>query len=92
MLIGKNGVRLSGGERQRLAIARVILKNAPLLILDKATTNLDATTEWQIMQALEPFMANRMVILIAHRRLNLEGVEQIIQLENGRATVVGALA
>ncbi len=83
-LVGENGVLLSGGERQRLAIARVILKNAPILILDEATANLDAVTERKIMQALEPFMADRTVLIISHHRLGVEQADQVIALENGR--------
>ena len=82
-LIGENGVLLSGGERQRLAIARVILKNAPLLILDEATANLDSITEQQLLQSLESFMAGRTVIIISHHRLGQRGIEHIVELENG---------
>ena len=81
--IGENGLLLSGGERQRLAIARVILKNAPILILDEATANLDALTEQKLAQSLEPFMAGRTVLIISHGRISLPGVDQIIHLENG---------
>jgi ATP-binding cassette, subfamily C, bacterial CydC len=84
MLIGENGVLLSGGERQRLAIARVILKNAPILILDEATANLDTLTEQRLMQSLEPFMADRTVLIISHRRVGMEQIDQVITLENGR--------
>ena len=83
-LVGENGVLLSGGERQRLAIARAILKDAPILILDEATANLDAITEQNLMQSLEPFMADRTVLIISHRRVGLAGVDQTIELENGR--------
>jgi ATP-binding cassette, subfamily C, bacterial CydC len=83
-LIGENGLLLSGGERQRLAIARAILKNAPVLILDEATANLDAITERQLLTALEPFMTGRTVILISHRRVLLERVDQVIELDQGR--------
>ncbi len=83
-LIGENGVLLSGGERQRLAIARVILKNAPILILDEATANLDTLTEQRLMQSLEPFMVDRTVLIISHRRVAIEHIDQIIPLENGR--------
>ncbi len=91
-LIGENGVLLSGGERQRLAIARVILKNAPILILDEATANLDAITEQKLMQSLETFMADRTVLIIAHRRLKLAGIDQTIELENGRVIKVSPAA
>jgi ATP-binding cassette subfamily C protein CydC len=82
-LIGENGVLLSGGERQRLAIARVILKNAPLLILDEAAANLDAITEQKLMKSLEPFMINRTVVIISHRRSGVEHIDQVITLEDG---------
>ena len=85
-LIGENGLLLSGGERQRLAIARVILRNAPILILDEATANFDVVTEQNIMAALEPFMAGRTVLIISHRQTVVEKVDHIIALENGRVT------
>jgi ATP-binding cassette, subfamily C, bacterial CydC len=83
-LIGENGVLLSGGERQRLAIARAILKDAPILILDEATANLDAITERQLLASLESFMAGRTVIIISHRHTVIEQVDQVIELEQGR--------
>ena len=82
--IGENGLLLSGGERQRLAVARAILKNAPILILDEATANLDAITERDLLQGLEPFMIGRTVIIISHRRVAIEQVDQVIELEQGR--------
>jgi ATP-binding cassette subfamily C protein CydC len=79
-LIGENGLLLSGGERQRLAIARAILKDAPILILDEATANLDAITERQLLASLEPFMSGRTVIIISHRQTPIEQVDQVIEL------------
>jgi ATP-binding cassette subfamily C protein CydC len=83
-LIGENGLLLSGGERQRLAIARLILKNAPILILDEATANLDATTERKVMRSLEKFMVGRTVLMISHRPASTASADQIIVLEQGR--------
>jgi ATP-binding cassette subfamily C protein CydC len=83
-LIGENGLLLSGGERQRLAIARALLKNAPILILDEATANLDAATEQEIMRSMEPFMAGRTVLIISHHRTAAGHAHQTITLENGR--------
>jgi len=83
-VIGENGLLLSGGERQRLAIARALLKNAPVLILDEATANLDALTERQILQVLELFMTGRTTLIISHRRAALELAERIFYLEDGR--------
>lgn len=86
--IGENGLLLSGGERQRLAIARALLKNAPFLILDEATANLDALTEMAVLESLRVFMAGRTTIFITHeiRADSLLGelVDQVIRLENGR--------
>ncbi len=88
-LIGENGQLLSGGERQRLAIARAILKNAPILILDEATSQLDALTEQRLMESLEPFMAAHTTLIISHRRAGFERVDQVIALEEGRIVVPG---
>jgi thiol reductant ABC exporter CydC subunit len=83
-LVGENGLKLSGGERQRITIARAILKDAPILILDEATANLDALTEQQVMAALEPFMQGRTTLLISHRRVGFEWADQIVTLDHGR--------
>jgi len=78
--IGENGVRLSGGERQRLAIARSILKDAPILLLDEATAHLDAVTEQLILRALERLMVGRTTLLISHRAPGLESNEPVLVL------------
>ena len=83
-LVGENGLKLSGGERQRIAIARVILKKAPILILDEATANLDAVTERKVLQGLETFMQGRTTLIISHRRAGFELADQILALERGR--------
>lgn len=83
-LVGENGLKLSGGERQRIAIARVILKKAPILILDEATANLDAVTERKVLQSLETFMQGRTTLIISHRRAGFELVDQIMALERGK--------
>jgi len=83
-LIGENGLLLSGGERQRLAIARTVLKDAPILILDEATANLDAITEQHLLKSLASFMIGRTVIIISHRRMVIEPVDRVIELEQGR--------
>ncbi len=82
-LIGERGVRLSGGERQRLSIARAFLKDAPILVLDEATAALDAHSEAQIQQALEGLMANRTVLLIAHRLATARRADRIVVLDKG---------
>lgn len=94
-LVGENGVKLSGGERQRIAIARAILKGAPLLILDEATAHLDTLTEALVWEGLEQFMAGRTVLVISHQPAAMAHVDQIIRLEEGQlvdATVAGAPA
>ena len=82
-VIGEKGVRLSGGERQRIAIARALLKNAPILILDEATSALDNESEALVQSALQNLMAGRTVFVIAHRLTTIRGVDRIIVLENG---------
>jgi len=89
-IIGEKGVRLSGGERQRLAIARAILKNAPILILDEATSALDAESEAFVQAALKNLMQGRTVLVIAHRMSTVRNATRIVVLEGGRITEVGA--
>jgi len=88
-VIGEKGVRLSGGERQRLAIARAILKNAPVLILDEATSALDAESEAYVQTALKNLMEGRTVFVIAHRMSTVRNATRIAVLENGRITEIG---
>jgi ATP-binding cassette subfamily C protein CydC len=82
--IGENGFLLSGGERQRLAIARAILKDAPILILDEATAHLDAITEQHVIGALRHLMEARTTLIIAHRLPGIEPIDQILSLDRGR--------
>jgi len=88
-VVGENGVRLSGGQRQRLAIARTLLKDAPVLILDEATSALDSESERLVQAALEVLMKNRTTIVIAHRLSTIEGADRIVVLEQGRIAEVG---
>ncbi len=89
-VIGERGVRLSGGERQRIAIARALLKNAPILILDEATSALDSESESLVQSALQNLMAGRTVVVIAHRLSTVRRAERIVVLENGTIADVGA--
>jgi subfamily B ATP-binding cassette protein MsbA len=89
-MIGEKGVRLSGGERQRLAIARAILKNAPILILDEATSALDTESEAFVQAALGNLMQGRTVFVIAHRMSTVRRATRIVVLEDGRITQVGS--
>ncbi|MGH9495477.1 MAG: ABC transporter ATP-binding protein [Candidatus Sulfotelmatobacter sp.] len=89
-VIGERGVRLSGGERQRLAIARALLKNAPILILDEATSALDSESESLVQSALHNLMSGRTVFVIAHRLSTVRRANRIVVIENGAIAEVGA--
>jgi subfamily B ATP-binding cassette protein MsbA len=89
-IIGERGLRLSGGERQRIAIARAILKNAPILILDEATSALDSESEALVQSALQNLMAGRTVVVIAHRLSTVRRADRIVVLEGGIIADVGA--
>jgi subfamily B ATP-binding cassette protein MsbA len=88
-VIGERGVRLSGGERQRIAIARALLKNAPILILDEATSALDSESEALVQSALQNLMAGRTVFVIAHRLSTVRRADRIVVLENGTIADIG---
>lgn len=89
-VIGERGVRLSGGERQRLAIARALLKNAPVLILDEATSALDSESEALVQSALHNLMSGRTVFVIAHRLSTVRRADRIVVIENGSIADIGA--
>jgi ATP-binding cassette, subfamily B, bacterial MsbA len=89
-VIGERGTRLSGGERQRISIARAILKNAPILVLDEATSSLDTESEALVQSALQNLMQGRTVFVIAHRLSTVRRADRIIVLENGAITDVGS--
>jgi len=88
--IGERGVRLSGGQKQRIQIARAILTDKPILILDEATSSLDAKSEKLVQDALEKLMENRLVIIIAHRFSTIQNADKILVLENGKIVDSGA--
>lgn len=89
-MVGERGMRLSGGQRQRLAVARAILKNAPILILDEATSALDSLTEQHIRESLLHLMRNRTTLVIAHRLSTLHGMDRILVFEQGKVIEEGA--
>ncbi len=88
-LVGERGVRLSGGQRQRIAIARAFLKNPPILILDEATSDLDAESEFLVQQALAELMRGRTVLVIAHRLATVRNAHRIVVIHDGRIAEAG---
>ncbi|HXU89881.1 MAG TPA: ABC transporter ATP-binding protein [Methylomirabilota bacterium] len=88
-LVGERGVRLSGGQRQRLAIARAFLKDPPILILDEATSDLDAESEFMVQQALAALMRGRTVLVIAHRLATVRNADRIVVVHEGRIAEIG---
>ena len=91
-VIGERGLKLSGGQRQRLAIARAVLKDAPILILDEATSSLDSESERYIQDAVEKLRAGRTTLVIAHRLSTIEGADRIVVMERGRIADIGTHA
>ncbi|WP_311199482.1 ABC transporter ATP-binding protein [Pseudoclavibacter albus] len=89
-LIGERGLKLSGGQRQRIAIARAILKDAPILVLDEATSALDTKSERLVQAGLDELMRGRTSLIIAHRLSTIASVDRIVTLRNGRIDEVGS--
>lgn len=88
-MIGENGIKLSGGERQRISIARAILKNAPIILLDEISASLDVENEYKIQQGLNKLIENKTVIIISHRLKSIQNVDKIVLLDNGKIDSIG---
>jgi len=88
-VIGEAGLRLSGGEKQRISIARAFLKNAPIVLLDEVTANVDAENEAKIQAALQELLKDKTVIMIAHKLTSLRNADQILVIENGHIAQCG---
>lgn len=88
-VIGENGERLSGGERQRISIARAILKDAPIILMDEATASLDVENESLIQEALSELIREKTVIVIAHRMRTIRSADKIVLLNNGEIEAIG---
>ncbi|WP_297317020.1 ATP-binding cassette domain-containing protein, partial [uncultured Bifidobacterium sp.] len=89
-MIGENGSKLSGGERQRISIARALLKDAPIVLLDEATASLDVENETQVQEALSELLVGKTVMVIAHRMRTVENADKIVVLDNGHVVEQGA--
>ena len=88
--IGENGAKLSGGERQRISIARALLKDAPIVLLDEATASLDVENETKVQGALSRLLAGKTVLVIAHRMRTVEAADKIVVLDNGKVVEEGS--
>ncbi|MBQ6676410.1 MAG: ATP-binding cassette domain-containing protein, partial [Clostridia bacterium] len=88
--IGENGAKLSGGERQRISIARAILKDAPIVLLDEATASLDVENETKVQGALSRLLAGKTVLVIAHRMRTVEAADRIVVLKDGKVAEQGS--
>lgn len=91
-VIGEEGVNLSGGERQRISIARAMMKDAPIIILDEATSNVDPENEKELMEAIGELTRNKTIVMIAHRLKTVENAGQILVMEDGHITQRGTHA
>jgi ATP-binding cassette subfamily B protein len=88
-LIGENGAKLSGGERQRISIARAMLKDAPIILLDEIAASLDVENESKVQEGLNRLIRNKTVVIISHRLKSIQNVDQIILLNNGKVEAAG---